>query len=69
MKSLKTRMRNRFNCSVAETGAKEQWARSELTVCVVSDDSRHVSQQLNEIEHFASRDRNALLLDYRIELL
>jgi uncharacterized protein len=69
MKSLKQVMHNRFNCSVAETEFKELWGRSRLVVCVVSDDSRHANEQLNEIARFASSHHGAELLDYRIEML
>lgn len=69
MKSLKERMKNRFNCSVAEIGDKEKWGRARIAACVVSDDSRHVNTQLNEIVNFAGRNADAQLLQYEIELL
>ena len=69
MKSLKTMLRNRYNCSVAETDFKDKWGRSRLAVCVVSDDSGHVSEQLQEIVRFASNHHEAMLSDYTIETL
>lgn len=69
MNSLKTLLRNRYNCSVAETEYKEKWGRSRLAVCVVSDEARHVNAQLNEIARFASNHRAAQLVDYEIEML
>ncbi len=69
MKSLKTLLGNRYNCSVAEIDFKDQWGRSRLAICVVSDDSGHVSSQLNEIVRFSSRHRAAEVLDYQIEML
>ena len=42
MNSLKTRLRNRFNCSVSEVGFKDKWGCSQLAVFVVSDESAHV---------------------------
>lgn len=69
LKSLKERLGNRFNCSVAETEYQELWQRGRLTVCVVSNDSRHANTQLNEIARFAGADRGAVLADYRIEML
>ena len=67
MSSLKTRLRNRYNCSVAETDHKDRWARSKLAICVVSDESGHVSSQLNEIIRFASQDKATEIDDYYIE--
>jgi len=69
IKSLKQLMRNRYNCSVAETDFKDQWGRAQVSACVVSDDSRFANTQLNEIVRFASTKDGAELLDYRIEML
>ncbi len=69
LKSLKQLLHNRYNCSVAEVDFKELWGRSRLAVCVVSDDSRHANEQLNEIARFAANKDGAELLDYRIEML
>lgn len=67
MSSLKTLLRNRFNCSVAETDFEEKWSRSRLAICVVSNTSSHVSEQLNEIVRFASNHHAAQVTDYQIE--
>lgn len=69
LKSLKQLLHNRYNCSVAEIGGKDHWARSQLAVCVVSDDSRFANAQLNEIVRFTSNKNGAELLDYTIEML
>jgi uncharacterized protein len=69
IKSLRERMRNRFNCAVAETDFQDLWNRSRLTVCVVSGESQHANTQLNEIARFAGSARDAELVDYRIEML
>lgn len=69
IKSLKDLLHNRFNCSVAEVDYKDLWNRARLAVCVVSDDSRHVNSQLDEIVRFASTRPGAELADYRIEMM
>jgi uncharacterized protein YlxP (DUF503 family) len=69
IKSLKERMRGRFNCSVAEIAYQDVWSRARLAVCVVSESSRHANEQLNTIAQYASRDAGAAMVDYRIELL
>lgn len=69
VKSLRERMRNRFNCSVAETEYQDMWNRAQLTVCVVSGESQHANTQLNEIARFAGQSRDAEMVDYRIEML
>lgn len=69
LKSLKQLLHNRFNCSIAEIEFQEVWNRARLAACVVSDDSRHANEQLNEIARFAENKHDAELLDYRIEML
>jgi len=69
VKSLKERIRNRYNCSIAEVGFKDQWARAQLAASVIGDDSRHVNTQLNEIVNFASNHSQAELTGYHIEML
>ncbi len=69
VKSLKERLRNRFNCSVAETDFLDAWRRCRLAVCVVSNDVRHVNSQLSGIVDYASKDSAAQLADYRIQML
>ncbi|HOZ46724.1 MAG TPA: DUF503 domain-containing protein [Candidatus Hydrogenedentes bacterium] len=69
IKSLKQVMHNRFNCSVAEVDCQDVWSRARLAVCVVSGDSRHANEQLNEIARFAGMKGGAELIDYSIEML
>ena len=69
VKSLKTQLRSRYNCSVAEVGDKESWGRARIVACVIGDDSRFVNTQLNEIARFAGAKGGAELLDYGIEMM
>jgi uncharacterized protein len=69
VKSLKERMGNRFNCSVAETDHQDLWQRARISVAVISNDSRHANQQCNEIARFALSRLGPDLADYQIEML
>lgn len=69
VKSLKDKLRNRYNCSVAEVGAKDHWTYSQLAVCVVGDDSRFVNTQLNEISRYAENSADALVTGVAIEMM
>ncbi|HVE78753.1 MAG TPA: DUF503 domain-containing protein [Gemmatimonadaceae bacterium] len=46
VKSLKDRLHNEFNVSVAETAHHDAWQRAELTACLVSVDRRHAESVL-----------------------
>ena len=69
IKSLKERLHNRFNCSVAEIEFQDTWQRSRFAVCVVSNDVRHVNSELSSIVTYVSTSSGAELADYRIEML
>lgn len=69
VKGLKEQMRSRFNCAVAETDHMDLWQRARITVCVVSNESRHANSQLTEIGRFAENHAAALLVNYEIEML
>jgi uncharacterized protein YlxP (DUF503 family) len=62
VRSLKERLRNRFNVSVAETGHNDLWQRAELTACVVSTDRRQVDSILESIDRFVSSDPRARVI-------
>lgn len=69
VKSLKQQLRNKYNCSVAETDWHDIWSRTRISVCVISNESTHANTQLNEIARFAAHKGNAELADYHIEML
>ena len=69
LKSLKGRLRARFNCSVAETAWHDAWQRARITVYVVSHEARHANEQVNEIAAWVERNAEAELADYQVEML
>ena len=69
VKSIKKRMRNKFNCSVAEVDYHDEWRRARMAVCVVSGDATFANKQLNEIAKFASLSRDAEVISIHMEML
>ena len=63
VKSLKDRMHNRFNVSVAETGHHDLWQRAELTAAVVSTDRRHAENVLREADGLVAGADGARIMD------
>ena len=61
--SLKGKLRNRFNVSVAETDYNDLWNRAELGVSVVCNDAREANSQLSTVSDFIG----GLEGNYRIE--
>jgi uncharacterized protein YlxP (DUF503 family) len=58
IKSMKARMHNEFNVSVAETAHHDAWQTAELTACVVAVDRVHAEKVLREVDRFV--DANPL---------
>ncbi len=54
LKSVKDRLHNEFNVSVAETGRQDVWQSAELTVCLVSADRRHAESVLEAVDRFVA---------------
>jgi len=63
LKSLKDRLRARFNVSTAETDHQDLWQRAELACCVVATDRRHAERQLAEAAHLVASERLARVID------
>jgi uncharacterized protein YlxP (DUF503 family) len=63
VKSLKDRLHDRLNVSVAETGHHELWQRAELSCCVVSADRRHAEQVIASADRLVADDPLARIID------
>lgn len=67
VKSLKERLRSRFNVSVAETGDQDVWQRAELTACVVATDRRRAESVLDRADRLVESEGSGRIIDsYRI---
>jgi uncharacterized protein YlxP (DUF503 family) len=63
LRSLKDRLRNRFNLSIAETDHNDLWQRAELTVCVVSNERAHVEDVLRQADNLVAGAAGARIMD------
>ena len=69
IKSLKDRVRNKYNVSIAEVGHNESIRTSILGVAMVANESRYINSVLSEIVNFVEKIPQATLVDYSIEML
>ena len=67
LKSIKERLRNRFNVSVAETDFADLWQRSTLAVAVVSSELSHAEGVLSKAVDFIESDGRAQVLEVSVE--
>jgi uncharacterized protein YlxP (DUF503 family) len=61
--SLKDRLHNRFNVSVAETGHQDAHQRAELAACLVSGDRRHAQSVLTAVDRMVEEESEARIVD------
>lgn len=62
IKSLKDRLSSKFNASVAEIDALDNWQRAVMGICIISNDRSYLDKQYSLVE--------TLLLEYtELELI
>ena len=60
--SLKDKLRNRFNVSVAEIDFTDKWQRSSLGIALVSNESKHIESIFEKI-------LDQVYNDYRVQVI
>lgn len=68
LKSLKTKIRNKFNVSVAEVDNNDKWQRTTLGISTVSNDQKIANSVISKIVNFIEDDYRVQVVDYHIEI-
>lgn len=68
IKSIKDRVRSKFNVSIAEIGALDKWQWATLGIACVSNDAAFTNSVLSKIVDFVDEMHTAELVDYEIEI-
>ena len=63
LKSVKDRLHNQFNVSVAETARQDAHQRAELAACVVSGDRAHANSVLDALDRFMEGEARVRIVD------
>jgi uncharacterized protein YlxP (DUF503 family) len=61
IRSLRDRLRSKFNVSVAETGLQDVHARAELTIALVTTDGRFAESVLDKADRFVEEHGGAII--------
>ena len=70
LKSITTRVRSKFNVSVAEVDDHDLWQLATLGICCVSNNKRYTNEVLSKVVDFIVGGRFELeVVDYEIEIL
>jgi len=68
LKSIKDRVRSKFNVSIAEVDDHDVWDRSVVAVCCVSNDAKLCNQVLSKVVNLVESNHGSELHDYRVEM-
>jgi uncharacterized protein len=63
IRSIKERLRSRFNVSVAEVDNNDKWQRASLGVAAVSNESRHIESVMGNVMNLVYGDRRVEVID------
>jgi len=70
LKSITSRIRNKFNVAVAEVDDNDVWQLATIGICCVSNNRRHTNQVLSKVVDFVVNSRFEVeMLDYEIEII
>ena len=60
--SIKSKLDQKFNIAIAEVGYLDKWQRSQLGICTISNEVKHIDQVFSHL-------MNQLYQDTRIEVV
>src|ERR1700682_5958952 len=69
LRSLKERLRARFNVAVAELDHQENWQRSQIGIVSLSNDPTHLEQSLRAVFDEAEKMLGRELVGHDLEML
>jgi uncharacterized protein YlxP (DUF503 family) len=69
LSSLKTRLRNKFNISVAEVGDTEKWQRAHIGISMVANERKFLDKTLQQVLDFVHNFDGIELLKHQWEIV
>ncbi|MBN1464258.1 DUF503 domain-containing protein [candidate division KSB1 bacterium] len=67
--SIKKRLQNKFNISVAELDHHDLWQRASLGIVMVSNEQQHVRGAMDKILNFIDDQDHSQVIDFQIEII
>ena len=67
IKSIKDRLKSRFNVSVAEIDHSDKWQRASLGIVAVSNDTKHMDSILGNVMNLVYGDLRVEVIDSSIQ--
>ena len=69
LKSLVSRMKNKFNISIAEIDGMDLWQKTALAIAVVGSESRRVNQLLDHVISFVHEEKDLEVTREHMEIV
>ncbi len=69
VKSMKDRIRRRFNVSIAEIDDLDEWTMATLGAVMASSDIPYINSALDKLLAVLRDERDAVLQDHQLEIL
>lgn len=69
MRSVKDRLMNTFNVSVAEIGSNDKWQIGELGIATVGNEARFVNSVMTKVEDFLETLPSIRVIEADLEIL
>ena len=64
LKSVKDRLKNKFNVAVAEIGFQDKWQRAQLGIVTISNQHSHLEKSLQQIFQYLDRSDSYEIVSY-----
>jgi uncharacterized protein YlxP (DUF503 family) len=69
VKSLKERLKNRFNVSVAEIDSHDLLQRASLGIAIAGNDAKKLNSEMDKILGFIEKTQVVDLINHQIEII
>lgn len=70
LKSIMTKVKNKFNVSIAEIDSLDLWQKATLGIACVNTDSAHAHETLSRVVNLIEKNLNqGYIINYGIEIL
>jgi hypothetical protein len=69
LRSLKERLRSRFNVAIAELDHQDTWQRSQVGIVSLSNDEAHLQQSLQTVFDEAEKMLGRELISHEVEIV
>ncbi len=69
LSSLKQRLRNKFNISIAEIDQNDKWQLSTVAVAIVANEKRFIEKSLNKIFNLVEQEHTVQIMNQQFEIL